>query len=122
MTLTDAELYEGFSDKQIQEMKREVQARYDPDLVRVADQNVRNMSKAQLQGVKEEGEAIAREMAELMDQDVASPDVQATDRPAPRPERAILSHQRRDVPRPGPDVHAGRPLPRLLRQISSRPG
>ena len=64
-------------DEQIQEMKREVQERYDPDLVRVADRNVRNMSKAQFQGVKEEGEAIAREMAELMEQDVASPEVQA---------------------------------------------
>ncbi len=77
MPLTDAELYEGFSDEEIREMKREVQERYDPELVRISDQNVRNMSKTQFQDVKEEGENIAREMAGLMDQDVASPEVQA---------------------------------------------
>ena len=77
MPLTDAELYEGFTDEEIQEMKREVKERYDPEVVKISNRNVQNMSKSQFQDVKEEGENIAREMAELMGQDVASPEVQA---------------------------------------------
>lgn len=77
MPLTDAELYEGFTDEEIREMKQEVQERYDPELVKISNKRVRNMSKTQFQDVKEEGENIAREMAELMDQDVTSPEVQA---------------------------------------------
>jgi len=77
MPLTDAELYEGFTDAEIQKIKQEVQEHYDSELVKISNQNVRNMSKSQFQDVKEEGENIAREMAELMDQDVANPEVQA---------------------------------------------
>ena len=77
MPLTDAELYEGFTDAEILEMKQEVQERYDPELIKISNKNVRNMSKTQFQSVKEEGENIASAMAELMDQDVASPEVQA---------------------------------------------
>jgi len=76
MPLTDAELYEGFTDEEIQTMKQEVKDSYDPETIKIADQNVRNMSKTQFQNAKEEGETIAREIAELMGQDAASPEVQ----------------------------------------------
>ncbi len=76
MPLTDAELYEGFTNAEILEMKQEVQERYDPELIDISNKNVRNMSKTQFQNVKEEGENIASAMAELMDKDVASPEVQ----------------------------------------------
>ncbi len=75
MPLTDAELYEGFTNAEILEMKQEVQERYDPELIDISNKNVRNMSKTQFQNVKEEGENIAKEMAGLMDQGVASPEV-----------------------------------------------
>ena len=76
MPLTDAELYEGFTDAEIQEMKREVHERYDPELVKIANQNVRNMSKAQWQAVKNEGEAVTLAIAALQDRDPSDPEVQ----------------------------------------------
>ncbi len=51
MTLTDADLYEGFSQEQIERYKREVKERYDPKLVAESDRRVRKMSKAQWQAV-----------------------------------------------------------------------
>ncbi len=65
MTLTDAELYEGFSQEQIERYKREVKEQYDPKLVAESERRVRKMSKAQWQAVGEDGKAVTRRMAEL---------------------------------------------------------
>jgi DNA-binding transcriptional MerR regulator len=76
MPLTDAELYEGFSKEKIETYNREVRQTYDPDVVKEVERNVRNMSKAQWQDIKDEGGAIAAELAKLIDHDPAEPDVQ----------------------------------------------
>ena len=78
MTLTDAELYEGFSQEQIERYKREVKEQYDPKLVAESDRRIRKMSKAQWQAVGEDGKAVTRRMAELMDRDPGDPEVQET--------------------------------------------
>jgi DNA-binding transcriptional MerR regulator len=76
--LTDAELYEGFSQEQIEQYKQEVQEKYDPELVGESNRRVRKMSKAQWQAVGDEGKAVTSRMAELMDHDPSDPEVQAT--------------------------------------------
>ena len=65
MTMTDDELYEGFSKEKIERYKREVREKYDPDLVAESNRRVKKMSKAQWQAVQADGEAVTREMAAL---------------------------------------------------------
>lgn len=74
--LTDAELYEGFSQEQIERYKREAREQYDPKLVEESERRVHKMSKAEWEAVKTEGDAVTRRMAELMNRDPADPDVQ----------------------------------------------
>lgn len=78
MTLTDAELYEGFSQEQIESYKREVQERYDPELVAESNRRVSKMSKAQWKAIGADGEAVTRRMAELMGRDPGDAEVQQT--------------------------------------------
>ncbi len=67
MSLTDAELYEGFSCEQIERYRREVREKYDPARVAEADRRVRKMSKERWTTVKAEGDAVARDLAALAD-------------------------------------------------------
>ncbi len=78
MSLTDEELYEGLPKEQVERWKREVDERYDPRLVAESNRRVHAMSKGQWDGVKAEGDAIARRMAELMGRAAGDPEVQAT--------------------------------------------
>jgi DNA-binding transcriptional MerR regulator len=78
MSLTDEELYEGLPKEQVDRWKREVDERYDPQLVAESNRRVRAMSKEQWNAVKAEGDAISRRMAELMGRAPGGPDVQAT--------------------------------------------
>jgi len=78
MSLTDEELYEGLPKEQVERWKREVNERYDPKLVAESNRRVRSMSKEQWNGVKAEGDAISRRMAELMGRPADDPEVQAT--------------------------------------------
>ena len=66
MTLTDEELYEGFSKEQIERYNKEVDEKYGPGTVEATRERLGKLSKKQWQEVKEEGGAIALEMAELM--------------------------------------------------------
>ncbi len=76
MPLTDQELYEGFDKDTIERYKKEVKQTYDPEMVALADWNVRKLSKSKWAGVKEEGSAIAEELAKLMDRDPGDTEVQ----------------------------------------------
>ena len=78
MSLTDEELYEGLPKEQVERWKREVNERYDPQLVAESNRRIGAMSKDQWSAVKAEGDAIARRMAELMGRAPSDPDVQAT--------------------------------------------
>lgn len=72
MSLTDADLYEGFSQEQIDRYKQEARQRYDVKVVEESEQRVRNMSKDQWAAIKAEGDAITRELAGLMDKPIAN--------------------------------------------------
>jgi len=75
MTLTDAELYAGFSQEQVERYRREARERWG-DVVEESEGRVRAMSRAQWQAVKEEGDQVARALAALMDRAPGDPEVQ----------------------------------------------
>ncbi len=77
MSMTDEELYEGFTPEQIERYTREANAHYDPQIVAESNRRVRNMSKAQWQAVKAEGGAVAQQLADLMDKSPEDATVQA---------------------------------------------
>ena len=77
MTMTDEELYEGFTKEQIERYKREAREMYDPELVAESERRVRNMSRAQWNAVKEEGDQVTRAIAEVADRAPGDPEVQA---------------------------------------------
>ena len=76
MALTDEELYEGFTKEQIERYNKEVDEMYGAGTVQATRERIGKLTKKQWQGVKEEGEAINVEMAELMDLSPDSPEVQ----------------------------------------------
>ncbi|MCX6027892.1 MAG: MerR family transcriptional regulator [Chloroflexi bacterium] len=79
MPVTDEELYEGFSPKEREEYKgyeAEARERWG-EMAAESQHHVRQMSKAQWQAVKDEGDAVSRLMAELMGRPVSDPQVQA---------------------------------------------
>jgi DNA-binding transcriptional MerR regulator len=76
MTMTDEELYEGFTKEQIERYKREAREMYDPELVAESERRVRSMSKAQWNAVKEEGDQVTRAIAEVADRAPDASEVQ----------------------------------------------
>ncbi|NTU62458.1 MAG: hypothetical protein HGB05_03440 [Chloroflexi bacterium] len=46
MSMTDEELYEGFTPEQIERYTREANELYDPQIMAESNRRVRNMSKA----------------------------------------------------------------------------
>lgn len=77
MELSDAELYEGFSQEQIERYKRESREQYGVEVVEESERRAKGMSKGQWQAVKDEGDAVTRGLADLMDRRPDDPDVQA---------------------------------------------
>jgi DNA-binding transcriptional MerR regulator len=77
MTLTDEELYEGFSTEQIERYKRQAREMYDPALVEESERRVKKMSRAQWQAVGAEGEAVTTALATLADRESGDAEVQA---------------------------------------------
>jgi DNA-binding transcriptional MerR regulator len=75
--MTDEELYEGFTPEQIERYTREANERYDPKIVAESNRRVKNMSKVQWQTVKDEGGAVAQQLADLMDKQPSDAAVQA---------------------------------------------
>jgi DNA-binding transcriptional MerR regulator len=76
MTLTDEELYAGFTPEQRERYEREAAEMYDPELVKIANQRVRKLTKQQWQAVKDEGDTVTRAIAKLADTPPESPEVQ----------------------------------------------
>jgi DNA-binding transcriptional MerR regulator len=77
MTLTDEELYEGFTTEQIERYKREAREMYDPALVEESERRVKKMSPAQWKAVGAEGEAVTTGLAALAGREPGDPEVQA---------------------------------------------
>ena len=61
--LTDEELYEGFAPEEREEIRREVQERWDPKME--SEARVRKLSKNQFEAVKQRGDEITRRAAAL---------------------------------------------------------
>ncbi len=76
-SMTDEELYEGFTPEQIERYTREASELYDPQLVAEANRRVRQMSRPQWKAVKAEGGAVAQRLADLMDKGPGDAAVQA---------------------------------------------
>jgi DNA-binding transcriptional MerR regulator len=77
MSMTDEELYEGFTKEQIERYKREAREMYDPALVEDSQRRVGKMSKTQWEVVKLKGDEVTRGIAGLMDREPGDPEVQA---------------------------------------------
>jgi DNA-binding transcriptional MerR regulator len=77
MTMTDEELYEGFTKEQIERYQREAREMYDPELMAESERRLRSMTKAQWNAVKEEGDRVTRALAEAADRAPSDPEVQA---------------------------------------------
>jgi DNA-binding transcriptional MerR regulator len=75
--VTDEELYAGFTAEQRERYEREVREQYDPELVAESNRRARNMSRAQWQALREEGEEVHLALAGLMDRPPDDPAVQA---------------------------------------------
>ena len=73
---TDEQLYEGFSKKEIETMKREVKEKYDPKLVAESNRRVKSWSKADWQMIKKEGGLIYQGLAPLIHEAPDHPEVQ----------------------------------------------
>jgi MerR family transcriptional regulator, thiopeptide resistance regulator len=76
MALRDEELYEGFSKEHIERYNKEVDEKYGPGTLKASRERIGKLSKEQWQKVKDEGGAIALEIAKLMDRLPESPEVQ----------------------------------------------
>ncbi len=77
MALTDEELYEGLPKEQSERWRREARELYGDDVVEQSEQRARKMSKAEWNALKDEGDAVTRGLAALMDRDPGDPEVQA---------------------------------------------
>jgi hypothetical protein len=77
MGLTDEELYEGFSKEQAERYRREARELYGEEVVEASEQRAKQMTKAEWNAVRDEGEAVTRGLAGLADRDPSDPDVQA---------------------------------------------
>ena len=75
--VTDEELYAGFTAEQREWYEREVREQYDPELVAESNRRARNMSRAQWQALREEGEEVHLALAGLMDRPPDDTAVQA---------------------------------------------
>ena len=77
MSLIDKELYEGFTQQQIERYEKEVDEQYDPKLVKESRRRIGKMSKAQWQGIKDDGDGVTRLIASLADRAPDDAEVQA---------------------------------------------
>jgi len=70
------EYYQGFSDAQIEEYRKEARQRWGEDIVRDSESRVLKMGKQRMTELQSEGGAIFQTLAELMPKGAASPEVQ----------------------------------------------
>lgn len=63
---TNEELYTGFTKEQAESIRQEAIEKYGKDTVETSENNLRKLSKEQLEGLKKEGENIAASIAALM--------------------------------------------------------
>ena len=78
MGMTDEELWEGFSQEQIERYKREAREQYGAEVVEESERRVKQMPKAHWEAINAEGEAATRAIADLAGEgrDPGDPQVQ----------------------------------------------
>jgi DNA-binding transcriptional MerR regulator len=77
MTLTDEELYGGFSTEQIERYKREARQMWGTQVVEESERKVKKLSREQWKAVGAEGEAVTVALAAVADRDPSDDQVQA---------------------------------------------
>jgi DNA-binding transcriptional MerR regulator len=77
MTMTDAELYEGFSQETIDRYRKEAREQFGTQLVEASEKRARKMSKEAWAALKAEGETVNRALASMIHRDPEEADVQA---------------------------------------------
>jgi DNA-binding transcriptional MerR regulator len=75
--LTDEELYEGFPAEKAERYGREARQLYGEKVVEQTEKRIRKMSKEQWAAVRQEGGAVAQELAKVSDKVPSDPAVQA---------------------------------------------
>lgn len=75
--MTNEELYEGFSKETIERWNREVDEKYDPELVRQSREKLKRTPKGEWEKIKKDSEALTREIAAHVGEDPTSAGVQA---------------------------------------------
>jgi hypothetical protein len=76
MTMTEAELYEGFSQETIHRYKKEAREQFGTQLVEASEKRARKMSKEAWVSLKAEGEAVNRALASMIHQNPEEAEVQ----------------------------------------------
>ncbi|GAA0539012.1 MerR family transcriptional regulator [Chitinophaga japonensis] len=75
--LTIEELYEGFPKDKAETYRQEAMEKYGADTVQASEQQLRRLSRQELDQLKAQGEDLNRQLRAAMQQDPASPAVQA---------------------------------------------
>lgn len=76
MPLSDKDLYEGFDQEKIDRWNKEVDDKYDPEVVAESRRNIGNMSRDHFKDIQKQGEMITQAIADKMDSGVDSIEVQ----------------------------------------------
>jgi hypothetical protein len=75
--MREEELYQGFSKEKIERYQREVNKKYDPELVAESQRRLKKMTKGHWQEIQAESERINQALSKLLDRDPADPEVQS---------------------------------------------
>jgi DNA-binding transcriptional MerR regulator len=77
MSHSDKDLYEGFDQEKIDRWNKEVDEKYDPQVVAESRRNIGKMSKEQFKDIQKQGDAVTQSIADNMDKGATSDAVQA---------------------------------------------
>ncbi|MEN6435557.1 MAG: MerR family transcriptional regulator [Anaerolineaceae bacterium] len=75
--MSKEQLFDVFNEEQQVEYEKEATQKYDPKIVKASNEKWKNYSAAEKQRIGEEGNAVYRDIVEVMPKGAASPEVQA---------------------------------------------
>lgn len=76
ITMSNKEMFAGFDESKIEEYKKEVREKYGDEIADECEQKTANYTKADWKSIQGEADAIYDEIADLMDQGPADPQIQ----------------------------------------------
>ena len=77
MTLTDEDLYRGFSPEKAERYRQEAREMFGPDVVEASERKAKKMNREQWEAVGAEGGAVAEALAALAERDPGDAEVQS---------------------------------------------